>query len=75
MTISQAANEGIKAFNLNEGIAPTMKFIRAVCACKELSARALLEARLHGWTVAKLAHGHDNDPARPSVIELKRLQS
>jgi len=71
MTITEAKKVGIKAYQKKEGAAPKMNFVEAVCACKEHSARVLLEARLHGFTIAKLADGSPSN--RPSSIELKKI--
>jgi len=71
MTILEAKKEGIKAYQKKEGATPKMAFVKAVCACKKHSARDLLEARLNGFTIAKLADG--SPITRPSVIELKRI--
>ena len=75
MTVSQAKKEGAKARKEGKPQAPALNqaFICSACASK-VSTVTLLQAYLHGWSVAMLAEGA-TDPNMPSVRELAQIEA
>ncbi|ATG93122.1 hypothetical protein CQB05_02890 [Paracidovorax citrulli] len=74
MQISEAKMAGVEAFRAGKGRAPALNpgFVtRAIEAGNLLN---LMDAYLHGWTIASLAHDAPL-PTMPSVVELAQIEA
>lgn len=77
MNTTQAKQHGVAAFKAGRGRAPALnkEFAQAACAAGSTKETIrLMDAYLHGWTIASLANGQ-TDPTLPSVIELAAIES
>lgn len=74
MNTTQAKQQGVAAFESGKGRAPALNtaFIAEAAATGNLC--ALMDAYMHGWTIAMLADGV-NDRAMPSVRELAQIKA
>lgn len=79
MNTIQAKQQGVAAYRAGKGRAPALNgpFLRAACAacaaCAGGELAALLDAYIHGWTIAMLADGAPAD--MPSVSELAVIEA
>lgn len=73
MTESQAKQEGVAAYRAGYSRAPALNqgFVTAACATGKTV--QMMDAYMHGWTIASLADGMPAD--FPSVRELKKIEA
>lgn len=73
MNTNQAKQQGAAAFKAGKGRAPALNqaFLRE--ACSTGNSVALMDAYMHGWTVAMLADGAPAD--MPSARELSAIEA
>ena len=74
MTIHEAEQAGVDSFRSGRPMAPALNndLIQAICETPK-AIIPLLDAYIHGWTIAHLAEGM-TDEDLPSKQELKRIQ-
>lgn len=74
MNTAQAKQQGAAAFKSGKGRAPALNqaFLKAASAAGNLV--ALMDAYMHGWTIAMLADGA-TDNSMPSVRELAEIEA
>lgn len=74
MNKANAAKAGVQAYRDGRGRAPALnqKFLMAASASGELL--KMMDAYMHGWTIAMLADGIE-DKNMPSVVELAKIQA
>lgn len=74
MQINEAKMAGVEAFRAGKGRAPALNPGFTVRALEAGNLLNLMDAYLHGWTIASLAHDAPL-PTMPSVIELARIEA
>lgn len=74
MNIAQAKQQGAAAFKSGKGRAPALNaaFLKEASASGNLC--KLMDAYMHGWTIAMLADGV-KDASMPSVRELAEIEA
>lgn len=74
MNKANATKAGVQAYRDGRGIAPALnqRFLVAASASGELV--TMMDAYMHGWTIAMLADGI-SDQNMPSVVELAKIEA
>ena len=74
MDANQAKQQGAAAFKAGKGRAPALNqsFLTAASASGKLM--EMMDAYMHGWTIAMLADGV-LDNTMPSVVELAEIEA